>query len=397
MSHAVRVPSLKIIQIFNRYLQPGGEEKSVARIAEDLESGGHSVARIWRESAEWQGPQGVSRWQQPFLMWRNPAVLASIRERQASVRADVWVLHNVVPVISLGIYSLARELGVPVVQWLHNYRPVSPSGTMFAGTTPLSPGDKWIGVKESLAGTWNGRVATAILAYYYRRLRRNGDFASVRAWVAVSEEMRRIFARAGWYPDRLHALRHSWHIQPAPATNRDDGYFLFLGRMVESKGVRFLIDLWRTPELRQVKLVMCGDGPLVPELRSQSPPAVEWVGHVEGDVKRNLKAGCRAILFPSTWAEPLSTVAYEAYEMNKPILASRIGGMPEVIQSGTTGLLLPPGNIPAWREAICSLTSAQSAAWGQSGRRWLLENASPQAWLAGFHRILGTILGSGKS
>ena len=44
-----------------------------------------------------------------------------------------------------------------------------------------------------------------------------------------------------------------------------------------------------------------------------------------------LKAGCRAILFPSIWPEPLSSVAYEAYEVNKPIVASNLGGMPEVI------------------------------------------------------------------
>ena len=379
---------MKIIQIFNRYLQAGGEEKSVVRIAEDLVNGGHALTRFWRESAEWRRPGGASRLRQPFLMWRNPEVLADLRREQTAVRADFWVMHNVVPVISLGVYSLARELGVPVVQWLHNYRPVSPNGALFAGNRALDPGDKWIGLKETLAGSWNGRLATAFLTFYYRRLKRNGDFASVRAWVAVSDEMRRIFQRAGWYPDRLYALRHSWHAEPAPAVHRDDGYFLFLGRMIEAKGPRFLIDLWRAPELRDRKLIMAGDGPLVAELRRVSPSNVEWVGHVEGPVKRNLKEGCRAILFPSIWPEPLSTVAYEAYEMNKPILASQNGGMPEIIQSGRTGLLLPPGDAVAWRDAVCSLSPARSLEWGQAGRRWLMENASPQSWLAGFHQIL---------
>jgi glycosyltransferase involved in cell wall biosynthesis len=378
---------LKIIQVFNRYLQPGGEEKSVARIAEDLESAGHTVTRFWRESSEWQNHAKPPRWRQPFLMWRNPEVLRPLREQQSAARADVWLLHNVVPVVSLGVYALARELGVPVLQWLHNYRPISPSGSLFAGTRLLSPEEQWIGLKETWAGSWNGRIATAFLAFYYRRLRRNGDFDAVRAWVAVSEEMRRIFERARWYPHRLHTLRHSWHAQPAPTTERDDGYFLFLGRMVETKGVRFLMDLWRSPQLRGVKLIMAGEGPLREEMQRQSPPNVEWVGHVEGEVKRRLKEGCRAIVFPSVWPEPLSTVAYEAYEVNKPILASRLGGMPEIVTSGETGILLPPAQLADWRDAILNLTPERSREWGRAGRAWLSAHVSPQAWGAEFNRI----------
>jgi glycosyltransferase involved in cell wall biosynthesis len=380
---------LRILQVFNRYLQPGGEEKSVARIAADLESGGHTVTRFWRESAEWQGDQAPPKWRQPFLLWRNPPVLDELRRLHESFRADVWLLHNVVPVVSLEVYRLAGEQGVPIIQWLHNYRPFSPSGTMFAGKTLLKPDDPWMVWKEMLHGSWNGRFLTAWLALGYARLKRRGDFTSVRAWVAVSEQMKQIFKQAGWFPDRLHALPHSWHAQPIPAETRDEGYFLFLGRMVESKGVRFLIELWRDAAWRDVPLVMAGDGPLASELRAQSPPNVRWVGHVEGDVKQKLKAGCRAILFPSIWPEPLSTVAYEAYEMNKPMLASNQGGMPEVVVHGQTGFLLPPGDGPAWRERILQLARdpALGARLGAQGRRWLELEVSPARWLEKFDSI----------
>jgi glycosyltransferase involved in cell wall biosynthesis len=159
--------------------------------------------------------------------------------------------------------------------------------------------------------------------------------------------------------------------------------------MVESKGVRFLIDLWRDPALRDVQLVMAGDGPLASELRAQSSPNVRWVGHVEGDVKQKLKAGCRAILFPSIWPEPLSTVAYEAYEMNKPMLASNQGGMPEVVTHGQTGFLLPPGDEPAWREKVLQLArdAALAERLGVQGRRWLDAEVSPARWGERFDSI----------
>ena len=391
------VPSrpLNIIQVFNRYLGPGGEEKSVARIATDLEQGGHCVTRFWRESTEWKRPGAPARFRQPMLLWRNPAVLAELRQTHQGRPADVWILHNVIPVISLGVYRLALDLQVPIIQWLHNYRPVSPSGTLMAGTTLLRADDPWVGWKETWHGTWHGRLLTGWLALSYARLKRRGDFAAVRAWVTVSEQMKQNFAQAGWFTDRLHTLRHSWHTQPLPVEARDDGYFLFLGRMVESKGARFLVELWKDPALRQVELVMAGDGPLVTELRAQAPPNVRWVGHVEGEAKQQLKARCRAILFPSIWPEPLSTVAYEAYEAGKPILASQVGGMPELIVAGQTGFLLPPGQHGDWRNGILQLTedASLSHCLGAAGRLWLDREVSPGRWLEQFDLIARSALG----
>jgi glycosyltransferase involved in cell wall biosynthesis len=383
---------LRVLQLFNRYLQPGGEEKSVARIAEDLTSGGHTVTRYWRESAEWKGPAAPPRWRQPFLLWRNASVLEELRRAQASSQADLWLLHNILPVLSLHVYRLARELGVPVVQWLHNYRPISPSGTLCAAGTQLDPDDPWVPWKEALAGSWNGRLLTAWLALGYWRIRRRGDFEAVRAWVAVSEEMKALFLRAGWYPDRLHVARHSWHIQTSSVSEGDEGHFLFLGRMVETKGVRFITDLWRHPALREVPLVMAGQGPLADELRDRTSPNVRWVGHVEGAQKQQLLQTCRAVIFPCTWAEPLSTVAYEAYERGKPVLASNLGGMKEIVVPGRTGDLLKAGDAVSWLRAVTGLDRETARRMGAAGRAWLETNVSPRIWNERFNFIARSAL-----
>ena len=355
--------SLTILQLFNRYRKPGGEENSALRIAADLESGGHRVVRYWRGSEEWEQPDAPGRLQQGLLMWRNPEALEAIRKQHEAIGADVWLLHNIVPILSLDVYRLGRELGVPLIQWLHNYRPFCVGGTLSIGERRLQPDDPWIRWKEMWHGSWNGRLPTFLLGLGYERLKRRGDFESVRAWVTVSEEMKRIFEQAGWYPSRLHTCRHSWHAQPAPEQPRDEGYFLYLGRMVEFKGAKFLVDLWRAPELREVPLVMAGDGPLLEELKQRSPSNVRWVGYVEGPTKEQLKAGCRAVVFPSLWPEPLSTVAYEAYETKKPVLASRCGGMAEVVMHERTGLLLPPGERAAWLDAILRLVREPARGW----------------------------------
>jgi glycosyltransferase involved in cell wall biosynthesis len=382
-----------VLQIFNRYLEIGGEEKSVARIAEDIGLGGHRVERFHRESAEWYSESAPAKWKRPFLVWRNDTVLEELVRKHREVRADCWVVHNFLPVVSLGLYRTAARLGVPVIQFLHNYRPISPSGSLFAGGHRLEPDDPWVLWKEALAGSWRGsRLLTALLGLGFSRVRARGDFQAVRAWVAVSEQMREIFLRAGWPAEHTYTLRHSWHSMPAPPSAADEGYFLFLGRMVESKGVRFLVELFRHPALREKRLVMAGEGELMEELRAISPPNVEWTGFVAGEGKRDLLARARAVLFPSLWDEPLSTIAYEAYEAGRPMIASRQGGMKEIVFDEDTGVLLPPGDAQAWIDAILQLDAARAHAMGQRGRAWLLRETSPQNWSRQFDQILTRVL-----
>lgn len=385
-------PPLRIIQVFNRYLQAGGEEKSVGRIADDLESGGHRVVRYWRASEEWKGPQAPSKVRQALWLWNHPEALDALEALHHREKADLWLLHNVVPVVSLGVYRRALKLGVPIIQWLHNYRPLSVGASLFAGTQKLEPEDRWISLKESLAGSWNGRLMTSWLAMAYAWVRWRGDFESVKAWVAVSDEMKDIFARGRWYPERLHSVRHSWHLTANEPSSQDQGHFLFLGRMIEPKGVRFLIDLWRDPSLSSVPLIMAGQGPLADELKTQSPPNVKWVGQIQGAEKERWISTCRGIVFPCLWAEPLSTVAYEAYERGKPILASALGGMKEIIVDQQTGRLLPPGDKQAWLQALHACTPEEARRCGLIGRKWLLENVTPAVWNRQFEAIARSIV-----
>jgi glycosyltransferase involved in cell wall biosynthesis len=380
----------RFIQIFCRYLMPGGEENSVARIASHLELAGHQVVRFWRASEEWHGPKGPAIWKQLPLLWKNSEVLAELQELHDRVQPDAWIFHNLLPVVSLAAYRLASKLNVPVVHWLHNYRPLSPSGTMRAGGQTLRPEDRWLAWKEARYGTWHGRLATAALALAYRHIRRRGDFESVKAWVAVSEEMKQIFSRARFAPNRLFRLHHSWDIRPPLDLNRDQGYFLVLSRMVEEKGIRFIVELWKLPEFSNLQLVMAGEGPLAEEYRRLTLPNVRWVGFVRGDEKRQLLAGCRALLFPCLWAEPLTTVVYEAYEQGKPVLASALGGLKELVIDHKTGRLLAPGNVREWTETILEhfRNPGLSRQMGLQGLAWLQHEVSPAAWNRQFDQIL---------
>lgn len=383
---------LRIVEVFNPYLERGGEEIAADRILRDLQSGGHKTLSFRRSTAEWTGDSAPPKWRQAVLMWNHPRLLRELEVASQEFQADLWILHNVVPVVSLGVYRLAARLGVPTLQWLHNYRPISPGGSLRAGSQALRPDDPWIYWRESRAGSWRNRPLTAWLSLALTAARWRGAFHGVTRWIAVSETMRGVFEQAGWYPHRLRALRHATDLQPPSPNPRDDGYFLYLGRLIPEKGIEFLIDLFRNPRLAKKTLVIGGTGPERARLESSAPPNVRWLGYVSGHEKEHWINGARAIVFPAQWPEPLGIVVYEAYNARKPVLASALGGLTETVRHGQTGLALPPESAEDWLTAIERLDQETAARWGGAGFDWLSHHASTEVWLRGFESIAAEAL-----
>ncbi len=354
--------------------------------------GGHEVIRFWRDSSEWGQVKSCDYVRRALQLRDNTIVLGELEELHKESKADLWLLHNVVPVISLGVYSLGRRLEVKVVQWLHNYRPISIGGAMRYRGKRILPEHRGKVIKEVIAGTWRGRFASLWLATNYWWLKWNGDFDSVAAWVAVSHSMKRTFERSGWYPEKLHVLHHSWDIEDQFEGNRAGNYYLFLGRLIEEKGVLFLLDIWRSHQIG-AELVIAGTGELAAEIEIGDNPSVRYEGYVTGEAKKALISGATAILFPSLWEEPLSTVAYEAYQQSRPVITSDAGGMSEIVIDGETGLVFPAGSKAGCVKAIKELENDRSAAdhMGRRGRKWLEETVSPVSWNRGFDEIVNRI------
>jgi glycosyltransferase involved in cell wall biosynthesis len=128
------------------------------------------------------------------------------------------------------------------------------------------------------------------------------------------------------------------------------------------------------------------------ELRGRTPANVRWAGHVEGQAKEHLLANCRAVVLPHLWEEPLGLVVYEAYQAGKPVLASALGGVRDIVQDGITGALLAPGDPAAWEQALRQWDAAKLREWGLAGRRWLERNTSPEAWHEQFLEIVRPLI-----
>ena len=391
-----------ILQIFNRYLQKGGEEMSVDRIYTHSADFAR-MERCFFDSADWQQPGAPGPLGQLRRLWFNPDAARRFRESVRQHRPDVALLHNLYPVASPAIYRECRKLKLPAIQFIHNFRPFSPGGTLWNGRRVTAESLRGRYGAEIRAGTWQGsRLKTLLFSLLLKRLHAGDDLQAVRHWVAISDFMRDKFIDAGIPAERITTLRHSWDALPEPPPPQDEGYYLFLARLVEEKGLRPALQAWdllrREMGAATPPLYVAGDGPLRPlvEAAAARNPSVRVLGFVSGEHKRTLLTRCRALLAPSVWWEPLGLVTYEAYDYAKPMLAAASGGLTETVEHGKTGFLHEPGNAVALFESVLqteNLTAESRHQLGAQGRAWLLAKTDPRQWKERFAAIVkGSVL-----
>ena len=386
---------VKLLNIFNHYLERGGEAHAVEAISESL-SRIVDVEDCYFDSADWTGRDAPAIWRQALWSFRNPGSLNRIRENQRCLRHDIWLLHNVFPVGSAGIYREAKRLRVPIVQYIHNFRPFSVGGYLWCDNRIIPDGlsgNYWPEIKR---GTWqDSRVKTAWLAFVLGTSRAFGWWENVKAWIAVSNFMRDKFILAGIPAESIFTLRHFWRLRPTIDNSVEPSHYLYLGRLIEAKGVLVLLEAWKIIErelgAESPRLVIAGDGPLRSQVKacSESVRSVNFVGHLSEDEKRRALEAARAVIVPSLWWEPLGLVVYEAYDYSKPVLAAASGGLQEIVLDHQTGVLHEPGKAVQLARQVIELEkdTERCLAMGRRGRLWLEENADESQWQAEFLKI----------
>lgn len=164
----------------------------------------------------------------------------------------------------------------------------------------------------------------------------------------------------------------------------DEPRALCVGRLIPVKG--HLVLLRALAQARQqvpgLVLDVAGHGPLEPALKAYVrelglQDAVRFLGFV-APVQRAIEEA--AILVAPSLGEGFGMVALEAMERGRPVVASAVGGLPEIVVHGETGLVVPPGDAEALADALVELASdlGRAATMGLAGRRRALETFTPE-------------------
>jgi len=131
---------------------------------------------------------------------------------------------------------------------------------------------------------------------------------------------------------------------------------LYVGQITEAKGVEFLLRALDplAGEVGGFELVMVGSGALLEPLKARyaGAPWVQFTGRIPPGEVAGFMTRSDLLMIPSLWFENSPLVAYQASQLGLPILASRIGGIPELVRDGVNGVLLPLGDAARWQGCV---------------------------------------------
>jgi glycosyltransferase involved in cell wall biosynthesis len=289
-----------------------------------------------------------------------------IRRLILDEKPDILHCHNVYHQLTPSIINAAAQLKTRVVLTLHDYKPVCPVYTQLQNGKPCtecSNGRFEAVLRHRCAG---GSLAQSALLWAEARVHSAlGSYQRVDKFIAPSRFMRdAVIGRLGY--DKVVYIPNGIDSSRIEISDDDDGYVLFLGRLAPEKGVETLLRA-HAADGGAWRLVIAGTGPLLDELQSRYPLA-EFTGHLSGNQLTKVLRNASVIAVPSEWHEnnPLSIL--EAMGHGKPVIASRIGGIPELVRHGVTGLLSTPGE-PAELSAHIELLLADRELRKRFGRQ----------------------------
>jgi glycosyltransferase involved in cell wall biosynthesis len=175
---------------------------------------------------------------------------------------------------------------------------------------------------------------------------RVGAIAGVSEYVRVRDQR-----HFGLPSPRVHTIYNGVDLARfSPAKGRGDPPMVFAAaHLIRHKGLHLLVDAFA--QLRHpARLRIAGDGPEAPVLRRQAArlgiaERVQFLG-LRDDVDRLLRE-CEVFVHPATWGEAFGLTVAEAMACGRSVVASAIGGIPELIEHGVSGILVPPGDAAA--------------------------------------------------
>lgn len=389
----------RVLQIFNRYLEYGGEQGSVVRIGDALQQIADVEYFLASSDQLLGGRTPGDMVKAAAFAFHNPQVIERLKRYQKIGRFDLWLIHNVFPAMSPSVYALAFRLGIPVVQYLHNYRMSCVNGFFLNhGETCMSciHGNF---TKAALTGCWHdSRLISGWMGAVTMRLRAMNVFRKVTAWIAISRAQKDLHVRMGIPPERIHILRHFFEPRPELFIGDPGHDVLFVGRLSKEKGVEQLLDAWKQTDRGEAKLLLAGEGPeratLENKIAAEKIGGVEFLGFVGKEDQEAMWRRAAFSVVPSIWQEPLGLVVFEAWERGRPVVVSDTGGLADSVENAVDGLKVPMRDAAAWAAALERMLRdpAQRTAMARAGVAKLEKDFTKEKWLEGIGALYDHVL-----
>ncbi len=378
----------RVLVAHSFYRIPGGEDRYESQQV-DLLSTEHVVDLLAGTNESLRpGPGTAAR------MIYSPGKKKEVAEAIRRFRPDVIHLHNTYPALGPAVHLAAHELRVPVIMTVHNFRLRCPNGYMFTEGSPCRRCERGAYFNAAIHRCFPTRTqavayATALWAHrFVQRLDRK-----IALFITPSTFMRERLLDWGLPRQRTEVVPHFVET-PLDASSRPGSFGAYVGRLSAEKGLDVLLHALRLAGDPPFRIV--GEGPIRQGLGVLAERLAlrntKFLGRLAGDALAHVFAQARFCVMPSLWDENFPMAMLEAMAAGRPVVVSRMGGLPELAEGGS-GVIFEPGDPEDLAAKIRSLMTDDDLCLraGSRGLALARDRFAPEAHLARLEHVYARV------
>lgn len=369
---------MKILQVHNYYQYSGGEDVVLKNEFDLLTSYGNEVIQYTKTNKEINDYSLIQKANLFFEISYSKQTYRDVSDLIKRHRPDICHVHNIIPLISPSVYYACSDNDVPVIQTLHNYRLLCSNAYLFRNGKIC---EECIGKRLYNSVKYgcyrNSKLQTFLLAKILENNKKWETWnTKIDKYIVITEFAKNKFIEGGLPKDKLTVKPNFLFKDPGFRYEIQEN-FLFMGRLDVTKGIHILLAALKDIN-KNIKILVAGDGPLKSEI--ENVKEIKYLGfHPIDDLIKIIQSSI-ALIFPSIWYECFPMSILEAFACGKPVIASNIGAMAELIQDGKTGLLFELGNSYDLAQKInWAFTHKEEMRWmGMNARKEYEEKYTPE-------------------
>ena len=310
-------------------------------------------------------------------------------------KPDIVHLHCIIGGITYSILPVIKKFNLPVVMSVHDFRMLCPAAVFYNGSMEIceecGSGNYFNCIKNSCSPKgMAGSINIAAESFLRNSFWKAENY--VDKFIFVSRFVRDKYLKYKPQLKNMYEILYNPAVISGDEPSRGD-YFLFFNRLIKEKGILTVFDAFK--EYPELKLKVAGKGPLETIFSVGRTKNINYEGFRNKEEIEKLIAESMFTIVPSECYETLSLSAVESLALGKPVIASDIGALNEIIKDGENGFLYSPGNREGLKAALkkaAGLSDEKYYEMSKNAKITALMNFSEEKYFQGLLRLYETVL-----
>lgn len=298
-------------------------------------------------------------------------------------RPDIVHLNNFAHQISPSILDVFKKYKISTIMTMHDYKLACPSYSMLLNGNPCEEceGSKYYRcfINKCTKNSYVKSLINTLEMYLHHKMLH--IYNKIDTFISPSKFLMNKVKEMGFKEEIFHLPNFIDTKDYEPKYDSNNKTICYFGRVSREKG---LFTLTEAVKNLRVKLKIVGEGPLEESLKlkveSEKIDSVDFLGYKKGGGLKEEIRESLVVILPSEWYENNPRIVLEAFALGKPVIGARIGGIPELVRDGETGLTFEPGKVEDLKDKIeYSIRNAEKISkMGRNAREFVEKELNPE-------------------